>query len=417
MMRLADVVEAFRSDLEAYHGACLLPGHRKALAAILRCRPEMSGRADVHCPTCDTRDSFPLSCGHRACPCCQFATARQWLERQRAKRLPCDYFLVTFTLPVQLRPLAFSHQRIAYDLLLELAWQTLAEFGTRDRKLSGRLGATAVLHTHSRALDFHPHVHVVVPAGAVDLTHRLWRSKRGKFLFHQASLAEVFRAKWFQAMADRGWRIRTTIPDEWVVDCKRVGNGDKALTYLGRYLYRGVLREEDIVGIHGDAVTFRYVDNNGSTKTRTLEGAAFLWLLLQHVLPKGFRRARDYGFLHANAKKTIRIIQWLFRVAAPGPSPRPPLRCRQCGGLVKITVFPRKRIRKPPPLPPGTTDTSATSPLLHVRHARHPQQDTFPLYRLRTIPPGSFNHWIRSRLRAIYPYSLGRLVLHYHSES
>jgi len=345
-MRLAEVVDAFRSDLEARYGTRLLPGHRKALSAILRCRTEESGYAEIHCPACNTRDRFPLSCGHRACPCCQFATAQQWLDRQRAKRLPCDYFLVTFTLPAQLRSLVFSHQRVAYDLLLKLTWQTLSEFGMRDPKLAGRMGATTVLHTHSRALDFHPHVHIVVPAGAVDATHRLWRAKRGKFLFPQTALAKVFRAKWFQAMADQGWRVQTTIPNEWVVDCKRVGNGDKALIYLGRYLYRGVLREKDIVSVQGKAVIFRYVDSSGATKTRSLEGADFLWLLMQHVLPKGFRRTRDYGFLHANAKRIIRIVQWLFRIAPPAPSRRPPLCCKECGCVLRVTVF--HQPRKPP---------------------------------------------------------------------
>jgi len=342
-MRLAEVVESFRSDLETRYGPRLLPGHHKALAAILRCRSGESGSAEIYCPACDTHDSFPLSCGHRACPHCQFETAQQWLNRQRAKLLPCDYFLVTFTLPAQWRSLVFSHQRVGYDLLLKLAWKTLAEFGMRDRKLAGSLGATAVLHTHSRALEFHPHVHIVVPAGAIDRTHRLWRPKRGKYLFPQTALAKVFRAKWFQAMADRGWRLQTAIPKEWVVDCRRVGNGDKALLYLGRYLYRGVLREHDIVGIQDGTVTFRTVDSNGTTRTRTLEGADFLWLLMQHVLPKGFRRTRDYGFLHANAKKIIRIVQWLFRVIRPAPVRRPPLRCKECGCVLRVTVLPKPR--------------------------------------------------------------------------
>jgi len=345
-MRLAEVVEAFQTDLEARYGKRLLPGHRKALAAILRCRTEESGCADVHCTDCDTHERFFLSCGHRACPCCQFGASQQWLERQRAKQLPCDYFLVTFTLPAQLRPLVFSHQRLAYDLLLKLAWQTLAEFGLRDRKLAGRLGAIALLHTHTRALDFHPHVHVVVPAGALDVAHRLWRPRKGRFLFPQIALAKVFRAKWFQVMTDQGWRVSATLPEEWVVDCKRVGSGDKALTYLGRYLYRGVLREKDIIDAQDGQVSFRYVDNRGETRTRTLEGADFLWLLMQHVLPQGFRRTRDYGFLHANARKTIQIIQWVFRIAPPEPKPRPPLCCRKCGCALRVMIFPR--IRKPP---------------------------------------------------------------------
>jgi len=156
MIRLAEVAEAFLPDLEAHYGDRLLPGHRAALSAIGRCRTEESGTAAIHCHDCGHDDSFPLSCGHRACPQCQNEAVEHWLERQRAKLLPVDYYLVTFTLPAQLRALVYANQRNAYDLLIKLAWQTLSEFGLNDKTLQGRLGATAVLHTHSRALEFHP---------------------------------------------------------------------------------------------------------------------------------------------------------------------------------------------------------------------------------------------------------------------
>jgi hypothetical protein len=215
MTRLAEVVAAFLPDLEAQYGDRLLPGHRSALDAILRCRTEESGTAAIHCHDCDHHDDFPLSCGHRFCPQCQNDAAEQWLQRQRSKLLPVDYYLVTFTLPAQLRPLAYSHQREAYDLLIKLAWATLASFGLNDKTLQGRLGATAVLHTHSRALDFHPHVHIVIPAGAVDTLNNLWRTKKGKFLFPMKALAKVFRGKWFEAMKQRGWKVQAKLPKQW----------------------------------------------------------------------------------------------------------------------------------------------------------------------------------------------------------
>jgi hypothetical protein len=283
MIRLAEAAAAFLPALEAQYGEQLLPGHRNALSAILRCRTEESGTTTMHCNDCESDDSFPLSCGHRFCPQCQNDAVEQWLQRQRAKLLPVDYYLVTFTLPAQLRSLVYSHQREAYDLLIKLAWQTLSEFGLNDKALHGRIGATAVLHTHSRALNFHPHVHVVVPAGAVDIVHNHWRTKQGKFLFPEPALAAVFRGKWFQAMKERGWTVKANLPKKWVVDCERVGNGEKALLYLGRYLYRGVLSEKNILCCEDGQVTFRYTDNSGTTKTQTLPGADFLWLLLQHV--------------------------------------------------------------------------------------------------------------------------------------
>ena len=354
MIRLAEVAAAFLPQLQAHYSERLLPGHRNALSAILHCRTEQSGTAAIHCHACEHDDAFPLSCGHRACPQCQNEAVEQWLQRQRAKLLPVDYYLITFTLPAQLRALVYSNQREAYDLLIKLAWQTLSEFALNDKTLQGKLGATAVLHTHSRALDFHPHVHIVVPAGAIDTVNNRWRTKQGKFLFPEKALAKVFRGKWFQAMKDQGWVVKANLPRKWVVDCEYVGNGEKALIYLGRYLYRGVLAEKNILACEHGQVTFRYTDSSGTTNTRTLPGADFLWLLLQHVLPKGFRRTRDYGFLHGNCKRLIQRLHLLLRVCLPKPKDKPPLCCKHCGGVLTLTVIPYPRNRKPPDGPQAT---------------------------------------------------------------
>lgn len=348
MIRLAEIIATFLPALERDYGSRRLPGQRQALAAIERCRTPASGTAVIHCHDCGAHAVIPLSCGHRFCPQCQHAAGELWLERQRAKLLPADYYMITFTLPAPLRALVYAHQRDAYDLLIRLAWETLAGFGQRDRALQGDLGATAVLHTHTRALDFHPHVHVVLPAGAINNTTRHWRTKGGKFLFPQKALAKVFRGKWFQAMQERGWSVRATVATQWVVDCTRVGNGEKALVYLARYLYRGVLAEKNILCCDASQVTFRYTDNRGASQTRTLAGADFLWLLLQHVLPKGLRRTRDYGFLHANRKRFVQLLQLLLRVCLPPTKQRPPLYCKQCGGAVTVVIVPFTLPRCPP---------------------------------------------------------------------
>ena len=339
MILLSTLIATFGGPLRQKFGNRLLPGHHRALHAMEKCRTEKSPVMIVHCPDCGSQETIPHSCGHRNCPHCQHHEGQQWLERQRGKLLPVDYFMVTFTLPYQLRQLVWQHQRIGYDLLLKLGWQTLMQFGLNDPQLKGRIGAHAVLHTHSRKLDFHPHVHFIVPAGALDSKHRLWRRKKGKFLFHHESLARVFRAKWFEAMKQEEFKVGATIPNKWVVDCKHVGRGDKALTYLGKYLYRGVLQEKDILHCKNGKVTFRYTDNSGAIKTRTLPGADFLWLLLRHVLPKGFRRARDYGFLHSNCKAMIQLLQYLFQFWIPPSqkhSKKPPIPCKKCGGIMEI---------------------------------------------------------------------------------
>lgn len=336
MIALSTLVNTFAEKLLQRYDDHLLPGHKNALRAMGRCCTADSPVFLVGCPSCRTHAVLPHSCGHRSCPHCQHQASQRWLQRQREKLLPAQYFMVTFTLPAQLRGLVWCHQRTCYDLLLKLAWQTLRTFGLNDPRLQGKIGAHAVLHTHTRSLDFHPHVHFIVPAGA--LANRNWRSKKGDYLFNQNNLAKVFRAKWLQAMRRNSFTVRATLPGDWVVDCRSVGTGDKALTYLGKYLYRGVVQEKNIISCDDSNVTFRYTDSSGQVRTRTVDGADFLWLLLLHVLPRGFRRTRTYGLLHANCKHLVWLLQLLFRCRSttPDTTAKPRIMCRRCGAPMKI---------------------------------------------------------------------------------
>lgn len=338
MILLSELIILFEARLLSQFAGRLLPGHKRALAVMKDCRTAASPMMLTQCLACNARALLPHSCGHRNCPHCQHHEGQRWLERQRQKLLPVNYFMLTFTLPAQMRSLAWQHQRLIYDLLFKISWETLSSFGLNDKQLKGKLGATAVLHTHSRKLDYHPHVHIIVPAGVLDSSRRLWRKKQGRYLFNQDNLAKVYRAKWFQALKDHDIQVHAKLPTDWVVDCKHVGCGDKALTYLAKYLYRGVLSEKNILAVKDGKVTFRYTENTGIVKTRSLPGEEFLWLLLQHVLPKGFRRAREYGFLHPNSKSLIRLIQLLFQITIQSlnETPRPTIQCKHCGGPMII---------------------------------------------------------------------------------
>lgn len=339
MILLSQLVERYQGELELRHGHQLLPSHRQALQALRRCRRQGSDLMVLQCSDCEHSLMIPHSCGHRSCPHCQHQESQRWIERQQAKLLPVEYVLITFTVPAELRALFWLQQRLAYDLLLKTAWQTLDSFARRDPKLRGQIGAHAVLHTHSRRLDYHPHVHLIVPAGALDGRRREWRSKAKGYLFPAANLARVFRAKWFEGMRLLGLQAQGSLPREWVVHCKSVGRGSKALVYLGRYLYRGVLSEKNILADQDGMVTFRTQDNAGKEVIQTVPGADFLWLLLRHVLPKRFRRVRDYGLLHGNARRRIEFLQLLLRVVRPEPAVRrrkPPLLCPQCGGVMNV---------------------------------------------------------------------------------
>ena len=315
---------------------------------------------------------MPHSCGHRACPHCQHHDSQVWLQRQLGALVPAIYFLVTFTLPAELRGLAWTHQRSVYALLMQCAWDTLATFSRNDPKLRATPGAVGVLHTHNRRLDFHPHVHMVMPAAALDTERRLWRTKArrtrrgskktagathaassnttaanaggtpaGGYLFNHKALAKVFRAKVLNAIELAGLTLPDKLPSLWVVDCRCVGDGSQALLYLGRYLYRGVIQEADILSCKDGLVTFRYRDaKTARSALRTLPGADFLWLVLQHVLPKGLRRSRNFGFLHPNSAQAIRLLQVLHLRAAPSAviptaPQRPAWRCA-CGQPMRV---------------------------------------------------------------------------------
>ena len=347
MILFSSIIKSFETAFLAQYQGKIRRSHRKALAAMKICRTRQSPKMLMGCHACNHQILVPHSCGHRNCPHCQAHESQQWLERQHNKQVPAEYFLVTFTLPAEFRPLAGSHQRQLYAAMIQCCWATLRTFSQNHKQLRGIPGAIAVLHTHSRRLDFHPHVHIVMPAAAIDTVKRLWRTQKSKsknkngYLFSHKALAKVFRAKMLEAITQAGLTLPERHPAKWVVDCKSVGSGEKALIYLGRYLYRGVIQEKDIISCENGKVTFRY--QNSKTKQfefRTVTGERFLWLILQHVLPKGFRRARNFGFLHPNSKRLIQLIQIVLKLD-PGRAlawvrRRPTLTCRGCGAQMII---------------------------------------------------------------------------------
>jgi hypothetical protein len=344
MIRLSSIINRFREGFLSRYQAAVLPGHLKALQAMARCRhihgPHMMARCTDH--DCGTKTYIPHSCGHRNCPRCQNHEGQQWIENQLGKLLPCSYFLITFTLPKQLRDLAWRNQKLLYSLMFSAIQELLKSFTKNDKNLGGSAGFTAILHTHTRSLDYHPHIHVVMPGASIDRQAGLWRKKFSDYLFNHKALAKVFRGKLLQALVENRLPIPKGCPKQWVVDCKDVGSGNKALIYLGRYLYRGVIREKDILRCKDGMVTFGYKHSkSGEYRTRTVSGERFLHLLMIHVLPRGFRRVRDYGFLHPCSKKLIRFLQLVLRLNpmtefVRKKRQRPPIVCPACGTKMSI---------------------------------------------------------------------------------
>jgi hypothetical protein len=182
-----------------------------------------------------------------------------------------------------------------------------------------------------------------VPGDAINTQNRQWPTLDGKYLFNGYALVAMFRGNLSRELQRCGFALPPT-PNKWVVQCKHVGRGLPALKYLSRYLYRGVISNHNIVADDGTFVTFRYQESRSAkTKTRRLRGEDFIALVLQHTLPKGFRRARDYGFLHGNAKRTLTLVQWILKINITPPPcrARPAFICHRCQGTMVVIGFSR----------------------------------------------------------------------------
>lgn len=373
MITLASIIERFEQAFLAQYPQCGAHRQRQALQAMKRCRTSLAPRMLAQCGDCGAQRLVPHSCGQRLCPHCQQHESQAWIDQQTQRLVPGNYFLITFTVPAELRALFWQHQPGTYTALMDCAWATLRTFSQNHKQLQGTPGAVAVLHTHSRQLAFHPHVHVIMPAAALDADKGLWRSLRRSnkgdgYLFNHKALAKVFRGKLLAALSEQGLALPPNLPKDWVVDCKSVGDGHQALVYLGRYLYRGVIQEKDILRCEAGQVTYRWRDSKTKkTVLRTVSGAQFLWLVLQHVLPKGFRRARNFGFLHPNSKRLIALLRLLVfkRPSQPQgalPSTSATLRAQwlcPCCGAAMVVV--RRRILPSIDMPTGAPPNAPPS--------------------------------------------------------
>ena len=343
----------------------LLPSQYRALEKIQACRTERSGRLVGACTDCGKMEVFTMSCGHRFCPQCQNHQSTVWLNRQKQKLLPVKYFMITFTIPFELRKIFYLHQRELFSLLFECSAEVLVEQAKKKKFGAGELGFTGVLHTHSRRLDFHPHIHYIVPAGILRKSDQAWLHRRGKSLFSGDLLAAHFRGKLLAKLIEKGFTFAPSLYNlKWVVNCEEKGRGKEALEYLSRYLYRGVISEKNVHENKDGTITFYYEDSNTKQrKSRTESKEDFIKLLLQHVLPRGFRRVRDFGFLHGNAKATLQKIQYILRspVEIKEAPPRPSFLCPCCKGKMKVIAIlgAKKSASSERGSPPNTLSKSA----------------------------------------------------------
>jgi hypothetical protein len=328
---LADVVRQHGPAYLRKYGDRVPASHRAALAAILRCHTPACGGSLYACDDCGGQRFAWHGCGHRACGQCGHSQAQAWLAAQTGWLLPVNYFLVTFTVPEPLRALFRRHQRHCYDRLLHESAQALQDVARQPRYLGGDLGLLGVLHTWSRQLAYHPHVHYLVPGVALREDGTLCFPKAPDYLLPVPRVAARFRARLRQHLRAEHPQLHAQIPASvwrgpWVVHCQSAGRGQQALSYLSRYIYKTAISSTRLIGQDEQHVTFSYRESGTNTqRLQTLTGEEFLRRFLQHVLPKGFRRVRTYGWLSPAAKNRFATVGALLETAAPPKPSRPAL--------------------------------------------------------------------------------------------
>jgi hypothetical protein len=302
VIELADIFRLAGPAYRAVYRLRMLASHLRAMRDIEACRTAALGGQLRQCDRCDSPRYSYHSCRNRHCPKCHREQTDRWLTIQQRRLLPCAYFLATFTLPAELRALARSSQKIFYAALMTAAAGSLLKLCRDPRHLGARPGLLAVLHTWTRDLRYHPHVHILVTAGGWREGHDpAWvQPKHPEFLLPARVLSVVFRAKMRDALRKAG--ILSSTPTriwrkDWVVHLKHAGSGERALAYLARYVFRVALVNGRIERFDpADGVTFRYRDNRTrEIKHCTLATNRFIARFLQHVLPKGFSKVRSYG--------------------------------------------------------------------------------------------------------------------------
>lgn len=375
-MPVPTVIGALRRFLPEYLSPqpVLSPPQRRALWAMQACRtPALGGRA-YGCAKCSRYHFAYHSCNHKACPQCGSEATRQWVAREQRKLIAAPYFMITFTLPSELRGLFLGKEtKTAYDLFFTAASRALSDKLAASRWLGAKEnGFTAVLHTWNQQMMFHPHLHCIVPGGGLDAKSAYRQVKSAQFLLPVPVLSKAFRAEFRAQMEVYGWQCDPAVwRMEWGVHVQACGSGENIVKYLGTYVARSVIADTRIVSVSDTHVTFSYKDREDGAAMRTLkvEGVEFCRRYLRHVLPRGLRSVRYYGWCHPAAKKTRLKVTALSgrRIelgAQPAPLKAPPhiMKCPCCqepmilrGKIKALPMFLGTLQPRGPPPPPSQT--------------------------------------------------------------
>jgi hypothetical protein len=350
------LLEFARGYLERF-ALSMPPRLRQVLQRLLRCRTAALGGQLFRCSECGDFHYQYHSCNDRHCPQCGQADAQDWLARQRQRLLlPVSYFLVTFTVPGALRPWLRSHLQSGLDVLFSASAQALQDLAANPKRLGAQLGMLGVLHTWSRTLIFHPHIHFLVPGGGLSPDGRSWIAAKDNYLFSVKALGAHFRTLFRQTVLQEHPQLFGQIPaqvwkQKWVVHCQPAGSGENALGYLSRYIFKTATANRTVHLLPNGKVRWPYRDSqSGQHKFLELEPYELISRFLQHVLPRGYCRVRFFGWLHPAAKVRANRVRALLKQ-------KPTLSQRE------ISAWQPPAADDEPPLDAQTTAPASTAPL------------------------------------------------------
>src|SRR5215813_12937823 len=361
MVEVAEIFRLHGAQYRAKHGHRMLRSHLRAMRDIESCRTPSLGGEVYLCNRCDTFRYSYHSCKNRHCPKCQNNQANQWLEEQKELLLPVTHFMVTFTLPEQLRALARSHQKAVYNILFRASSAALQKLALDPRFTGGRIGMVGVLHTWTRDLQYHPHVHYIVAGGGLTQEGR-WKSSGDQFLVPGKPLNIIFRAKVRDELKKAGLFSqvdRRVWNKEWVIDLEPVGSGEAAFKYLAPYIFRVAISNNRILKLEDAQVTFKYKESaTDQIKFCTISAQEFIRRFLQHVLPDRFIKLRYYGLMSPGNRELLNqareslgagVVESNPTDTNPDEQKRNPVPCCPCCGTVLTLVRELKRRSGLPP--------------------------------------------------------------------
>ena len=313
---MADIFRATSPEYLAQYDNQILASHRKAIDDIILCRTRALGGETYFCKGCDCYQYSYHSCKNRSCPKCGNDDATRWIAAQEVLLLPVRYYLVTVTLPAELRSIARRNQKLIYSLTLKTAAASIQKLAHDPKYVGGEVGIIANLQTWTRDMRYHVHGHFIVTGGGLSSDGKRWLPVQGDFLMPQWPLANLFRGK-FKDTLKKEPELYAQIPQkvwrmQWVADVKPVGTGHAAIKYLAPYIFRIAISNKRIIRFENGKVTFKWQDNKDHWHTTTLDAEKFMSRFLQHVLPKGFVKVRYYGFLATRRRDTLKHVKELF---------------------------------------------------------------------------------------------------------